>query len=657
MASAVCKTLYENSVAIKGKHQALLKRLPSSPSSSPSPEPPSRASSRYSISLSRPVSEYDASPLTYKSQARKISFSTLEISHLADQNAELLDKLERVETEAVQADQTGRRELKRLEKEILNLREELEKTQAKSEELEEKTKAGFAWDTEKVVQEVWKKKEEREAKFRAMRNVSQGSAMHTEGGYQVRNFAPEGSGFGMSTSAVSHLPPRHASAAPFSHTQPSSGTHPEYSLIAQLLQKIQELEQTNTRIIEQQTETTNQLNAMQRETEQITKIYECFADEDIIEVTPDTGSENEDLAQTSNDDTIQFRSLKRNLVALLPDSPNKDKLLQSLTKSTVSHARKSVFGLFDAADEDPHDNLTPGKLFSSHLPGSGRNSGHRSSQSIGSTGLVSPAFSPHSLPSSQSQPSSLYDSCRPRTLEAELGNDLTDLGLNSSNLHLRDTSLYQLSQISVPSSPSLSPVSLDRSRSGGRDTFLPTPTSAGTATLRLSLEPPTPEKSGIAARGDKGLSGRQSLRLHRMSETVRSRTDRWVDGRFKDTLRGSRKINTFVDQGNHPEEIARPLTPLSLHLTSAFENAVLNVKGEADSPVSERGDGDVDSEEPESQLVIDRRRPGLGNTMLQVWLWLQFAMVIFIFVWSMARRGPQSVLGKPGQRRVASSSR
>ena len=247
MASAVCKTLYENNVALKGKHQALLKRLPSSPSSSPSPEPPSRASSRYSISLSRPVSEYDASPLTYKSQARKISFSTLEISHLADQNAELLEKLERVETEAVQADQTGRRELKRWEKEILSLREELEKTQAKSEELEEKTKAGFAWDTEKVVQEVWKKKEEREAKFRAMRNVSQGSAVHTERDYQVRNFAPEGSGSGMSTSIASHLPLRHPSGVPFSHTQPSPGTHPEYSLIAQLLQKIKELEQTNTR--------------------------------------------------------------------------------------------------------------------------------------------------------------------------------------------------------------------------------------------------------------------------------------------------------------------------------------------------------------------------------------------------------------------------
>ena len=46
----------------------------------------------------------------------------------------------------------------------------MEKTQARSEELEEKAKAGFAWDSEKVMQEVLRKKMEREERFRVMRN-------------------------------------------------------------------------------------------------------------------------------------------------------------------------------------------------------------------------------------------------------------------------------------------------------------------------------------------------------------------------------------------------------------------------------------------------------------------------------------------------------
>lgn len=74
-----------------------------------------------------------------------MSMSTADISLLADQNAELLHKLEKLESESTTADQAGRRELKRLEKEIMVLREALEKTQAKSEELEEKTKTGFGW--------------------------------------------------------------------------------------------------------------------------------------------------------------------------------------------------------------------------------------------------------------------------------------------------------------------------------------------------------------------------------------------------------------------------------------------------------------------------------------------------------------------------------
>jgi len=98
-----------------------------------------------------------------------------------------------------------------LEKEISALRDELEKTQAKSEELEEKAKAGFAWDSEKVVQEVLRKKMEREERFKAMRNLGQGLPSESDGDSEIRDFAPESSFY------PSGDTPRRPSGTPFRH--------------------------------------------------------------------------------------------------------------------------------------------------------------------------------------------------------------------------------------------------------------------------------------------------------------------------------------------------------------------------------------------------------------------------------------------------------
>jgi hypothetical protein len=70
---------------------------------------------------------------------------------------------------------------------------ELEKTQARSEELEENAKAGFTWDSEKVMQEVLRKKMEREERFRVMRNPGQGLPGESEGNSEIRDFASESS--------------------------------------------------------------------------------------------------------------------------------------------------------------------------------------------------------------------------------------------------------------------------------------------------------------------------------------------------------------------------------------------------------------------------------------------------------------------------------
>ncbi|KAF5388097.1 hypothetical protein D9615_000655 [Tricholomella constricta] len=663
MASAVCKSLYDNNVVLKSKHQQLLARLPS-PSPSPSPEPLSRTSSRYSVSISRPISEYDSSPVasTYKGHARKISVSPAEISHLADQNAELLEKLERIESESLSADQSGRRALKRLEKEISTLREELEKTQAKSEELEQKTKAGLGWDSEKVVQEVLRKKEVREAKFRAMRNLGQVKPENEEEDSEIRNFAPESSIPGMRSSSYSVYPtgetPRRFSGTPINRSifAPAPLTpHPESNLIAQLLEKIQELEETNIRILDQQSETTNQLNAMQRETEHISKVYEYFADAKITEVPGDVDSPTSDGGKSTRDETIRFTSFRRNLEGDFSVSPSSSDMRQSLNISTAVKTRKSVVGLFDGPEGGEKGVSTPDQLKAFCLPipfASPAHEGHHKSQSNDKSGLASPALSSLSLSPSSHNP---FNGSH-RTLETELGNEFNDgWGLSAAQHHLRTNSLYDISQISAPPSPSpSSQASFDRSRNIGSPNepheALPTPMSMGNTALRLSVEPPTPDKV-LAARKDQAeASAKQSLRYHRMTETVRSRTNRWVDGRFKDTLTGSIKVNVPVDTDHdNNQEGSRPSTPLPLRLESAFDAAVENITGQP----AHLDTHDV-AKAPENKTKKKSR--GLGAIMLELWLWLQFAIIILVFLWAMAKRGPKSVLGEAGHRRTVSSS-
>lgn len=624
--------------------------------------------SRYSINLSRPVSEYEPSsiPTSYKGHARKISVSTTEISHLADQNAELLDKLEKLESESFSADQSGRRVLKRLEKEISILREELEKTQAKSEELEEKTKVGFGWDSEKVAEEVLRKKQERELKFKAMRNLGQGSTDEHEGDPEIRDFAPEGSLFGGPSATYSFFPPgespRRPSGTPFNRTTlprpaPPTASEPESSLIAKLLIKIQELEDANSRIIEQQTETTNQLNAMQRETEQISKVYECFADENIIEFASDQESNPESENTSFHDDTIRFRSFKRNLGG--PGSPNRwgQSANRSIGHSSGSKIRKSVVGLFDgpaeASSAPPQT-----KAFTLPIPFSSpsRNDGHRSTQSIESTGLISPALSILSLSPSRSPIPTPLDTFRP-TLESELGNEFGDgWGLNTGNHHLRTSSLYDLTQMSAPPSPSPSPSRIphNRSRSTSRDgRAMPTPMSIGNSSLRLSVEPPTPDKIPETAATS---IGKQSARYHRMSQTLRSRTSRWVNGRFKDTLTGG----SVEPRGDHDVvEKSVPPTPIPLRLSNAFDDAIENITGQLRES-GPRPRPSLDDEDLAVDVRVEKKRSerpgGLGSVMLELWLWLQFAIIIVVFLWAMAKRGPKSVLSQPTQRRVASES-
>ena len=41
---------------------------------------------------------------------------------------------------------------------------------------------------------------------------------------------------------------------------------------------------------------------------------------------------------------------------------------------------------------------------------------------------------------------------------------------------------------------------------------------------------------------------------------------------------------------------------------------------------------------------LNVQHAGVGGCILEVWLWLQFIIVIALFLWTMAKRGPKVVL-------------
>ncbi|TFK28937.1 hypothetical protein FA15DRAFT_678064 [Coprinopsis marcescibilis] len=732
MTSAVVNNLYQSNIALKSKHEAFLARLPVSPHPShrhhlaqESPEDFPRVISRnnsssYSSSDSihdnihdSPISPIQPPPF-YRRHARKVSMSTTEISLLADQNSELMSKLEQLQAESTSSDQAGRRELKRLEKEIVFLREALEKTQAKSQELEEKTK-GLDRGIDKAVEDAWKRKREREMRIQTLKNVGREEEPRVQ-----RDFAPRGSmlgSFSFSQSMSNLLDPDFDEDQTLTNDQLPVPT-PEHDIFKQLLRKVQELEDTNTRIITQQKETAAQLHAVQRDAEQITKVYEYLGDTQDIDIEVEDDDFDTELATNS----VKFGS-----------SPNR---LQSSTGRNKS--RRSVVGLFE---EPATQNHPPASSFSS-LSHSWNDSRHRSSYSMDTTGgLVSPALSTLSFFNSPD----ISPAIPGRTLDAELGRHFKGetWGSQRGNYHLRNHSLSNLSQWSAPPSPSPgSGISLPQQvQLSSSSSFVPLvlepsplPTQPSTS-LRVSLDPPTPEKRLRQSSSGKELRAQDPQQLHPgmsprqqfISQRIHDRRGRWEDERFasissvtspawdnKGNRMAQEREPVFVappknrKQHLRPAPIPRRISSIVDSLVDRFEDAATeqNPDSESGYESDEGGDDlsnyddssfedgnteqedeydgydeeeDEEDEEDETSMrtpqiaadnalqlhqlkpIVAERPKALkrsknaaggkwGTVLLELWLWLQFAVIIFVFLFAMAKRGPKAVLADAEQR-------
>ena len=69
---------------------------------------------------------------------------------------------------------------------------------------------------------------------------------------------------------------------------------------------------------------------------------------------------------------------------------------------------------------------------------------------------------------------------------------------------------------------------------------------------------------------------------------------------------------------------------------------------EEDSPAADANEKSVELRrlsQGEATAVADSaRREGFVGFVLEAWLWLQFVVVVMLFLWAMAKRGPKVVL-------------
>jgi len=655
----------------------------------------SHASSNVSAFVPRPRPHY-----------RRVSVSPADLAFLSDQNAELLAKLEKLEAESIQADQVGRRKLRNLEKEIQGLRDELDKTRARSDELEKKARV-FSESAALRDEEAERRKREREERLRALRSKADSGDQATE----IRDFAPGGalSSKNRFTPRRRHISeavgrphgadeaiderPRRATlqtgllrSASLSHhfrfppSSPVTLTH-EYALVSQLLLKIQELEETNTQITEQQARTVAQLQTVQKDATSLRLVYESLGDGEGVEWIAEESDGSPSTGDDEANETIRFASLRRTLSpeASIDFAGGIDVDMQSSLKHPVfpdhvpvaahPRVRRSVVGLFDSPGEEvaspsspvsetapsvldmiipglPPVPFVPQPSNTSSTTASSRSPSPTHSQSL--EGTVSPPIE-HALgrPTLDSELGAAFDGNWEGRVGQEGGPD---------NFHFRTPSIISLTSIipgadGTSGSMSISGVHARPEPERSPDVF----TSAMSPSRRSTALQPgswqgSQHRSILSDSASKPALPAEKQR--RKSQTIRMRAAHWKEGRFGGTLIPADKHNSL--------DMGRPSTPVPERLANAFEAIVDTMnrsKGEIALSLNyqdDKGCSAEDSTVGTRSPPVPRQR-GIVGFVLEIWLWLQFAIVVVVFVWAMARRGPKSVLEEAGRRKTASS--
>jgi len=555
-----------------------------------------------------------------------------ELAQLTDQNAQLSLQLEDLEQESTKADEIAKRKLGKLEREIERLKGDLdralEQLQQKEREIERSSEAK-------------RQRLERDERLMALREKQQ--QQHPQQG--VIDFSPP------------PIPIKRFSRVPADDDEqvsfPTGPYNAEVDLISQLMDKIRELEGTDREISDQQNESVKKLKKAMIGAEGMRKVYECLSDDEDVEVEIVDEDEFEDAAdhlpKGSLDSVpeeyipIRFSSLRRTinedihqrLATELSDDELHDHPYGEMGQAHA-RSRGTIVGLFGSPegrgrtvslmnleDEDSEDE-DDSKIFS------------RGVSPIGSALLVP-----------QDPPTHI------RSLGSELGSEYGDNldGNAPEHRHVRTTSLFSLTALMTDNSPSDLP---SHSRSVSQIEGSPTP-----APKRLTAS--VRQRSSSMRDKDRPLDtstldrSRSQLRSRLLSQTISARSTRWADGRMENVAMSASR--------------APGVSPPSI--TEMFQSAIQQVTGSSSGTVmtspstSQVAEVNLDEsretspdrpaaeETAEDDTKVTKKvHTGFVGFVLEIWLWLQFVLIILVFIGAMTRRGPRKVLKEVERKRV-----
>ena len=645
--SQLVKSLHEDNRVLKTKYESLVQRIPgASPIASPLGSP------RSSFAFSRPSSDGSGdnvylrpqSPIISSSMlstgstnvrrkgSRRISMTPAELAQLTDQNAELTSQLEDLEKEATKSDEAAKRKLGKLEQEIERLKGDLDSAlellQQKEREIE-------------MSSEAKRQRQERDERLLALREKQQ--KQHTQQG--VLDYSPP----------PIPVPRFNRFAADESQDErvafPSEPHNAEVDLISRLMDKIKELEETNQEISKQQNASVKKLRKAMIGAEGMRKVYDYLSDDEDLEVEivdedeyvdafehPARGS----LGSVPEEDLpMRFSSLRRTinedihkrLATELSEDEGHDHTYDEMEHSH-SRPRRTVVGLFDTPERH------------------GRNATLTYSQDEDSDDLdesvifsrgVSPIGSPLLMP--QEPPTHI------RSLGSELGPDyLEDLeGSTSDHRHTRTTSVFSLSALVADTPPNR----ISHGRSTSLTEGSPTPPSKRPVASAHQRSGSVRDRDRPSDTGTLDRS-RSRFRSRMLNQTISARSTRWSDGRLEDVAISATKT---------------PRVPGPM-VAALFQEAVEQVTGSTSATVVTFGNSrlaDVNLDDSRERSPVrpateqtaevgakkkEKGHAGFVGFVLEIWLWLQFVLIILIFIWAMARRGPRNVLKEAERKRA-----
>ncbi|KAL5488258.1 hypothetical protein ACEPAI_6366 [Sanghuangporus weigelae] len=701
--SETCKTLAENNASLKARNDTLISRLPPSQPSSPLASPSfqsrsffspahSRASSRSLLLSTKPLPSPVLSGVRKRpGHARRVSSTPAELAALADQNAELLAKLADLDAEASRAEQAGKRRLRSLEAEIEGLRDELERAREESRKLEESMNAqpeqafaGLPSGVDKQIVKMFKRLS-REAKVRELKAKTR-SWERDEQSEEPKNFAPNNLTPGLpftskivsrkvsapnlyvdttldrasnnnSLSSKVSLVESPFSSVPASATSNIAPTGPsarEQALVSQLLLKIRELEETNTQLATDHLKASIRLKEAQTESESVRMLCEFISDEvegDVdleLEVVcdaeefGDNATEGETTSEVHDNDPSGLRTESRKMIHLrsvarkasmdfgngstrhsirlrkfrsvdsLPSldassSPPSTKIVPTYRNPKT---RKTVLGLFE--EDSSNESYAPPELHSFQ----------DSRPFVRQLPSVCEPFENDISSDTQVDSDANVDaegnssSMKMISLGSELGLDLDEVGLRPAPGlgHVRTKSIMELLHSAEASStPQL------------QSPLLPSPST---------LRPPMLSDHQGSIRGPLRLKHKHK---HAMKGKLTEEAVGYFPGDERVIYPRLRKTKSSAVFGSIGRSPAPPMP--------SFMNSPLAQRLGLDLPAQQSADSYPNSDTKKDQsnkTSLDKLR----NLIFELWLWMYFAAIIVVFIFSVARKGPKVVLNK-----------